>query len=221
MGLAKAMVIELPTGWVRKYEGGKTFYYNSQLDTPTLEHPCKAKHSQLVVKERENVQHAAVDLKKNQRKLKEKQEGEKRTKETLVTQDLRECETDQLDDIPKVISGDHSTYLPQQQLSGELLSPDLLVGFFDEEDRRLFDNKKIEAAKIHLEKAAAINGLQILEEQPDEEFDFSEYGITEYAKDMGIDPEKEPELMWIAKESLSARLPTHWVPCYYLVGTSM
>jgi centrosomal protein CEP164 len=34
--------------------------------------------------------------------------------------------------------------------------------------------------------------------------------IHDYAKILGIDPEKEKELLWIAKEGFSAVLPKEW-----------
>ena len=36
--------------------------------------------------------------------------------------------------------------------------------------------------------------------------------IREYATVIGIDPDHEPELMWIAKEGISAPLPPDWRP---------
>ena len=37
--------------------------------------------------------------------------------------------------------------------------------------------------------------------------------LLEYAKWLGMDPVKEKELMWIAREGLKAPLPEHWKPC--------
>ena len=37
--------------------------------------------------------------------------------------------------------------------------------------------------------------------------------LLEYAKWLGMDPVKERELMWIAREGLKAPLPEHWKPC--------
>ncbi|NWH70468.1 CE164 protein, partial [Piaya cayana] len=34
-----------------------------------------------------------------------------------------------------------------------------------------------------------------------------------YAREIGIDPEKEPELLWLAKEGIVAPLPPDWKPC--------
>ncbi|NXR05826.1 CE164 protein, partial [Semnornis frantzii] len=34
-----------------------------------------------------------------------------------------------------------------------------------------------------------------------------------YARLIGIDPEKEPELIWLAREGIVAPLPPEWKPC--------
>jgi hypothetical protein len=36
--------------------------------------------------------------------------------------------------------------------------------------------------------------------------------IIEYAKFLGMDPEEDRDLLWIAKESLKAPLPENWKP---------
>lgn len=36
--------------------------------------------------------------------------------------------------------------------------------------------------------------------------------IFEFAKEIGIDPLKEPELMWLAREGIVAPLPEEWKP---------
>eukprot|EP00873_Tetraselmis_striata_P036940 jgi/Tetstr1/457204/TSEL_043852.t1 len=53
----------------------------------------------------------------------------------------------------------------------------------------------------------------ILEEEIDENFEPSDAEIAEYAKWLGMDMDKETELMWIAREGLKAPLPEHWKPC--------
>ncbi|XP_071497412.1 uncharacterized protein [Diadema antillarum] len=54
----------------------------------------------------------------------------------------------------------------------------------------------------------------ILEEDYDENYQPTEAEIHEYATAViGIDPETEPELMWIAREGISAPLPADWKPC--------
>ncbi|KAJ3091294.1 hypothetical protein HK102_001039 [Quaeritorhiza haematococci] len=53
----------------------------------------------------------------------------------------------------------------------------------------------------------------ILEEEFDENYEPSQEEILEYAKFLGIDPEKEKDLLWIARDSLKAPLPPNWKPC--------
>lgn len=36
--------------------------------------------------------------------------------------------------------------------------------------------------------------------------------IVEYAASIGIDLDKEPHLLWIAREGINAPLPEHWRP---------
>lgn len=36
--------------------------------------------------------------------------------------------------------------------------------------------------------------------------------ILEFAREIGIDPVKEPELMWLAREGIVAPLPEEWKP---------
>lgn len=36
--------------------------------------------------------------------------------------------------------------------------------------------------------------------------------ILEFAREIGIDPIKEPELMWLAREGIVAPLPVEWKP---------
>ena len=38
--------------------------------------------------------------------------------------------------------------------------------------------------------------------------------VYEYAQTVGIDTQKEPHLLWIAREGISAPLPEHWKPWY-------
>ena len=53
----------------------------------------------------------------------------------------------------------------------------------------------------------------ILEEEIDENYEPTRDEIVEYAKWMGMDPERESELLWIAREGLKAPLPENWKPC--------
>ncbi|XP_055370125.1 centrosomal protein of 164 kDa-like [Betta splendens] len=67
--------------------------------------------------------------------------------------------------------------------------------------------------------AAALIGDQlILEEDYDENYIPSEQEIQEYAREIGIDPNKEPELLWLAREGIVAPLPAEWKPCQDVTG---
>ncbi|KFP32571.1 Centrosomal protein of 164 kDa, partial [Colius striatus] len=39
-----------------------------------------------------------------------------------------------------------------------------------------------------------------------------------FARDIGIDPEKEPELIWVAREGIAASLPPEWKACQDVTG---
>ncbi|NXK44754.1 CE164 protein, partial [Chauna torquata] len=58
----------------------------------------------------------------------------------------------------------------------------------------------------------------ILEEDYDETYIPSEQEVQDFARDIGIDPEKEPELMWLAREGIVAPLPPEWKPCQDITG---
>ncbi|XP_067676754.1 centrosomal protein of 164 kDa-like isoform X2 [Haliotis asinina] len=58
-----------------------------------------------------------------------------------------------------------------------------------------------------------INNQVILEEDYDENYEPTEPEIHEYAQIIGLDPNVEPHLMWIAKEGINAPLPENWKPC--------
>ncbi|KAM4628002.1 uncharacterized protein cep164 isoform 2-T3 [Polymixia lowei] len=67
--------------------------------------------------------------------------------------------------------------------------------------------------------AAALIGDQlILEEDYDENYIPSEQEIHEYAREIGIDPNSEPELLWLAREGIVAPLPHEWKPCQDVTG---
>ncbi|XP_061781538.1 uncharacterized protein [Nerophis lumbriciformis] len=55
-----------------------------------------------------------------------------------------------------------------------------------------------------------VKGMESPEESS-ETSDLSEEEIRDYALEIGIDPETEPELMWLAKEARFARLPPGWL----------
>uniref|UniRef100_A0A4W2BUU3 Centrosomal protein of 164 kDa n=1 Tax=Bos indicus x Bos taurus TaxID=30522 RepID=A0A4W2BUU3_BOBOX len=42
--------------------------------------------------------------------------------------------------------------------------------------------------------------------------------ILEFAREIGIDPIKEPQLMWLAREGIVAPLPVEWKPCQDITG---
>ncbi|CAJ1409821.1 unnamed protein product, partial [Effrenium voratum] len=54
-------------------------------------------------------------------------------------------------------------------------------------------------------------GVQVLEQE--EEREPSEEEIKEYAEFLGLDVEKEPDLLWIAKEGVCAPVPAPWKAC--------
>ncbi|XP_038179834.1 centrosomal protein of 164 kDa isoform X2 [Arvicola amphibius] len=58
----------------------------------------------------------------------------------------------------------------------------------------------------------------ILEEDSDETYVPSEQEILDFARVIGIDPLKEPELMWLAREGIEAPLPKGWKPCQNITG---
>lgn len=57
-----------------------------------------------------------------------------------------------------------------------------------------------------------INDQLILEEDYDENYVPPEDEIAEYAQCIGIDPDNEPQLLWIAREGINAPLPENWKP---------
>ena len=58
----------------------------------------------------------------------------------------------------------------------------------------------------------------ILEEDYDEDYTPTEEEIHEYARVIGLDPENEPNHLWIAREDINAPLPTNWKPCQDTIG---
>ncbi|XP_058601287.1 centrosomal protein of 164 kDa-like isoform X1 [Onychostoma macrolepis] len=63
-----------------------------------------------------------------------------------------------------------------------------------------------------------IGDQMVLEEDYDENYIPSEQEIHEYAIEIGIDPEREPELLWLAREGMVAPLPAEWKPCQDVTG---
>ncbi|KAL0972763.1 hypothetical protein UPYG_G00194470 [Umbra pygmaea] len=66
--------------------------------------------------------------------------------------------------------------------------------------------------------ALQIGDQLILEEDYDENYIPSEQEIYEYAREIGIDPDQEPELLWLAREGIVAPLPPEWKPCQDVTG---
>ncbi|XP_066522859.1 centrosomal protein of 164 kDa-like isoform X2 [Hoplias malabaricus] len=66
--------------------------------------------------------------------------------------------------------------------------------------------------------ALQIGDQLILEEDYDENYIPSEQEIHEYAREIGIDPGREPELLWLAREGIVAPLPPEWKPCQDVTG---
>ncbi|KAM3830421.1 centrosomal protein of 164 kDa isoform 2-T2 [Vipera latastei] len=66
--------------------------------------------------------------------------------------------------------------------------------------------------------ALRIGDQLILEEDYDESYIPSDREIQEFARVVGIDPEREPELMWLAREGIVAPLPAEWKPCQDTTG---
>ncbi|XP_031428836.2 centrosomal protein of 164 kDa isoform X2 [Clupea harengus] len=66
--------------------------------------------------------------------------------------------------------------------------------------------------------ALKIGDQLILEEEYDDNYIPSDQEIEEYAREIGIDPAKEPELLWLAREGIVAPLPPEWKPCQDVTG---
>uniref|UniRef100_A0A8C4V5D4 Centrosomal protein of 164 kDa n=1 Tax=Falco tinnunculus TaxID=100819 RepID=A0A8C4V5D4_FALTI len=65
---------------------------------------------------------------------------------------------------------------------------------------------------------AHVGDQLILEENFDEMYIPSNQEIQDFAREIGIDPEKEPELIWLAREGIVAPLPPEWKPCQDTTG---
>ncbi|NXL61731.1 CE164 protein, partial [Chordeiles acutipennis] len=61
----------------------------------------------------------------------------------------------------------------------------------------------------------------VLEDDPSDPYIPSEKEVRVYAQEIGIDPEMEPELMWLAREALTAPLPPEWKTCQDEVSGSL
>ncbi|KAM6238345.1 centrosomal protein of 164 kDa-like [Porphyrio hochstetteri] len=62
------------------------------------------------------------------------------------------------------------------------------------------------------------NNQLILEEDCDETDIPTEQEVWDFAQGIGIDPEKEPELLWLAREGIIAPLLPKWKPCQEVTG---
>ncbi|XP_065644764.1 centrosomal protein of 164 kDa isoform X6 [Hydra vulgaris] len=58
-----------------------------------------------------------------------------------------------------------------------------------------------------------INNQLVLDEEYDENYQPTEEEVYEYAQVIGIDPLREPELLYIARQGIVAPLPNDWKPC--------
>ncbi|KAK7506122.1 hypothetical protein BaRGS_00002844, partial [Batillaria attramentaria] len=56
----------------------------------------------------------------------------------------------------------------------------------------------------------SIKGHVMLHETSHYTAEPTEHDIIAYAERIGIDPDEEPELMWIAQEGLKEAVPEHW-----------
>ncbi|KAF0030731.1 hypothetical protein F2P81_017462 [Scophthalmus maximus] len=74
------------------------------------------------------------------------------------------------------------------------------------------------ALEVTMTAAALIGDQLILEEDYDENYTPSEQEIHEYAREIGIDPDNETELLWLAREGIVAPMPAEWKPCQDVTG---
>ncbi|KPP74986.1 centrosomal protein of 164 kDa-like [Scleropages formosus] len=87
-----------------------------------------------------------------------------------------------------------------------------MVQFLPLYHERMFPNYAMNSAALQ------IGDQLILEEEYDETYIPSEQDIQEYAREIGIDPDREPELLWLAREGIVAPLPPEWKPCQDVTG---
>ncbi|XP_047374781.1 centrosomal protein of 164 kDa isoform X3 [Sciurus carolinensis] len=78
--------------------------------------------------------------------------------------------------------------------------------------------KVFELTSVMAGRPIRIGDQLVLEEDYDETYIPSEQEIVEFAREIGIDPIKEPELMWLAREGIVAPLPVEWKPCQDITG---
>jgi len=64
-----------------------------------------------------------------------------------------------------------------------------------------------------VESTAQTTESVVLEEELPDDYEPTADEILEYAKWLGMDPDKDQELFWVAREGLKAPLPENWKPC--------
>ncbi|XP_063349196.1 E3 ubiquitin-protein ligase NEDD4-like isoform X6 [Pelmatolapia mariae] len=74
------------------------------------------------------------------------------------------------------------------------------------------------ARRVTMTATGLVKNQLILKEEYDENYIPSEQEIQEYAREIGIDPDNEPELLWLAREGIVAPLPPEWKPCQDVTG---
>mmetsp|Transcript_29633 Transcript_29633/g.78477 ORF Transcript_29633/g.78477 Transcript_29633/m.78477 type:complete len:157 (+) Transcript_29633:64-534(+) len=62
------------------------------------------------------------------------------------------------------------------------------------------------------------DGVIVLEEKPSEEFEPTEEEVRNYAEWLGMDPEADADLIYLAREGLKAPLTDGWKPCQNAEG---
>jgi|EP01047_Picozoa_sp_COSAG01_P008443 hypothetical protein len=53
----------------------------------------------------------------------------------------------------------------------------------------------------------------VLQENVDENYEPTKREVVEYARWIGMEPEVDVDLMWIAREGLKSQLPSEWKAC--------
>jgi len=66
--------------------------------------------------------------------------------------------------------------------------------------------------KLIKNRMVSINNQLILDEEYDENYQPTEEEIYEYAQVIGINPDTEPDLLYIARQGIVAPLPDDWKP---------
>jgi hypothetical protein len=68
--------------------------------------------------------------------------------------------------------------------------------------------------QYNIDTVFKMNDQLILEDNNDENYVPPEDEIHKYAQLIGIDPDLEPHLLWIAREGINAPLPENWKKWY-------